>query len=229
MSLKVNLEKITTQIYKSIKDSAREDGSVKLLAVSKTVDCTKIQEMFNLGQRDFGENRPQVLRDKAKELAHLHINWHFIGHLQKNKIKYVYPVASLVHSIDCRELLDEFAEWAKKTGRKCPVLLEVHISREEAKQGFDVEEVIDVIKEYNNNEFLDIRGLMGMAPLEADDDRVRVCFKELAELFKKSKNFEGKSYKAQELSMGMSGDFPIAIEEGSTIVRIGTALFKENN
>ncbi len=225
MALKENLEKITKQISNSIINSGRKEGSVKLLAVSKTVDCNKIQEMFNLGQRDFGENRPQVLRDKAKELSNLPINWHFIGHLQNNKIKYVYPIATLVHSIDRRELLDEFVEWAKKTGRKCPVLLEVHISREEAKQGFDVDEILTVIKDYRNNEYLDIKGLMGMAPLEGDEAIVKSCFKELKDLFDKSKELEGPAYKAQELSMGMSGDFPIAIAEGATIVRIGTALF----
>lgn len=227
MSLSENLNKVKTEILNSMTESGRKPDSVKLLAVSKTVGSDKIKEMFDLGQRDFGENRPQVLRDKAKELEGIPINWHFIGHLQSNKIKYVYPVATLVHSIDCRELLEEFILWAKKTGRKCPVLLEVHISREEAKQGFDVDEVLDIIRSYNNNEFLDIRGLMGMAPLDADEEKVRVCFKELADLFEKSKKLEGKSYKAQELSMGMSGDFPIAIAEGATIVRIGTALFQE--
>ena len=227
MSLSDNLNKVKTEIINSMTESGRNPDSVKLLAVSKTVGSDKIKEMFDLGQRDFGENRPQVLRDKAKELENIPINWHFIGHLQSNKIKYVYPVATLVHSIDCRELLEEFILWAKKTGKKCPVLLEVHISREEAKQGFDVDEVLDVISSYNNNDYLDIRGLMGMAPLDADEEKVRACFKELAGLFEKSKKLEGKSYKAQELSMGMSGDFPIAIAEGATIVRIGTALFQE--
>lgn len=226
MSLSDNLQNIQNEIEAKIKTSGRKDGSVKLLAVSKTVGCDKIKEMFELGQRDFGENRPQVLRDKAKELEDLHINWHFIGHLQNNKVKYVYPIATLVHSIDRRELLDEFIEWAKKTSKKCPVLLEVHISGEEAKQGFEIDEVLDVIKDYKDCDYLDIRGLMGMAPLEADENKVRECFKTLYDLFIRSKNLEGKAYKAQELSMGMSGDFPIAIEEGATIVRIGTALFK---
>ena len=227
MSLSENLSKVKDEISKSLKESGRMPGSVKLLAVSKTVGCDKIKEMFELGQREFGENRPQVLRDKAKELANIDIQWHFIGHLQINKIKYVYPVATLVHSIDSRELLEEFINWAKKTGKKCPVLLEVHISGEEAKQGFDVNEILDIIKEYRDNEFLDIRGMMGMAPLDADENQIRSCFKELADLFEKSKIFEGKAYKAVELSMGMSGDFPIAISEGATIVRVGTALFKE--
>ncbi len=228
MSLNDNLKKVKNEISNSIAESGRKPDSVKLLAVSKTVGCDKIKEMYNLGQIDFGENRPQVLRDKAKELKNLHLNWHFIGHLQSNKIKYVYPIATLVHSIDRCELLDEFIVWAKKTNRKCPVLLEVHISGEEAKQGFEVTEVLEIIKNYRNNEYLDIQGLMGMAPLDADKDKIKNCFKVLKELFEKSKSLEGIAYKAQELSMGMSGDFPIAIAEGATIVRVGTALFSEN-
>lgn len=227
MSLKENYEIVKNNISKSLTASGRIAGSVKLLAVSKTVGSDKIQEMFELGQRVFGENRPQSLRDKSKDLEKLPIEWHCIGHLQSNKIKYVYPVAALVHSIDRRELLDEFIEWAKKTGRKCPVLLEVHISGEESKQGFDVDEVLNVIKDYRDNEYLDIRGMMGMAPLDADDNQVRACFKKLASLFEQSKAIEGPAYKAEELSMGMSGDYQIAIEEGATIVRVGTALFKE--
>lgn len=228
MSLRENFDKVSETVKTVSEKAGRGTGSVKLIAVSKTVTSDKIREMYAFGQRDFAENRPQVLRDKVKELEDIKdINWHFIGRLQSNKIKYVYPVAALVHSVDRRELLDEFAEWAKKTGRKCPVLLEVHISREEAKQGFDVEEIFDVIKDYRENENLDIRGLMGMAPLDADDEKVRACFKELSDLFEASKKLEGPSYKAQELSMGMSGDFPIAIAEGATLVRVGTALFKE--
>ena len=227
MSLADNYTKVLETIRLTAEKAGRKLGSVRLLAVSKTVGSDKIQEMFDLGQRAFGENRPQSLRDKSKELENLPIEWHCIGHLQTNKIKYVYPVAALVHSIDRRELLDEFVEWAKKTGRKCPVLLEVHISGEETKQGFDVDEVLDVIKDYRSNEYLDIRGMMGMAPLDADEVRVRACFKKLADLFEQSKKLEGPAYKAVELSMGMSGDYPIAIEEGATIVRVGTALFKE--
>lgn len=228
MSLRENYDNVSDSVKTASENAGREPGSVKLIAVSKTVTSDKIREMYAFGQRNFAENRPQVLRDKVKELEDISdINWHFIGRLQSNKIKYVYPVAALVHSIDRRELLDEFAEWAKKTGRKCPVLLEVHISREEAKQGFDVEEILDVIKDYRDNENLDIRGMMGMAPLDADDNRVRACFRELSDLFEASKKLEGPSYKAKELSMGMSGDFPIAIAEGATLVRIGTALFKE--
>ena len=230
MSLRDNFDKISKSVENAVENAGRAKGSVKLIAVSKTVDSSKIREMYGFGARDFAESRPQVLRDKVKELETLNdIKWHFIGHLQSNKIKYVYPVVALVHSIDRRELLDEFAVWAQKTGKKCPVLLEVHISGEEAKQGFEVSEVLTVIKDYKDSANLDIRGLMGMAPLDADEEQIRICFKKLHDLFTASKEFEGSAYKAQELSMGMSGDFPVAIAEGATMVRIGTSLFKTDS
>lgn len=225
MWLVENFNNVNNSIKKAVIEAGRKETSVKLVAVSKTVDSDKIKELFSLGQRDFGESRPQVLRDKYKTLGNLPINWHFIGHLQSNKIKYVYPIAALVHSIDRVELLEEFIEWGKKTGRKCPILLQADISREESKQGFPCEEILDVIKNYSSNELLDIRGLMGMAPLAADENQIKACFKELCELFEASKNLEGVGYKALELSMGMSGDFPIAISQGATLVRLGSALF----
>jgi len=229
MTLLHNLQTITGKISSSAEKVGRTENSVSLIAVSKTVSSEVIRQMHALGQKSFAENRPQCLRDKARELAGLDIQWHFIGPLQTNKIKYVYPVAALVHSIDRVELLEEFIDWHKKTGRKCPVLLEVHISEEEAKQGFACDEVLEVISRYRDNEHLDIRGMMGMAPFIEDNNVVRSCFHRLSELFAASRQLEGPAYKAQDLSMGMSGDFEIAIEQGATMVRIGTALFSNGD
>ena len=220
-----NLARIKNEIAEAERCAGRQAGTVQLCAVSKTVDHNVIAAMHGFGQQTFAENRPQSLRDKSALLQSTGFNWHFIGSLQSNKIKYVYPVAELVHSIDRRELLDQFAAWHQKTGRLCPILLQVHISKEEAKQGFACEEILQVIEDYNSHEHLDIRGLMGMAPFVEDEDVVRACFRQLHELFAKSRSLQGPSYQAQHLSMGMSGDFRIAIEEGATIVRIGTALF----
>ena len=225
MSIKNNYDKIQNSIKDTLRIAEKNENSVKLVAVSKTVGCNEIREMYSLGQRDFAENRPQVLRDKINELGDLNINWHFIGHLQNNKIKYVYPNAYLVHSIDRTELLDEFANLAQKSNHICPCLLEVHISGEESKQGFECNEVLEVIQKYNNNQNLSILGMMGMAPLEADENQVRKCFNKLNQLFIESRKLEGISYKAKYLSMGMSGDYKTAIEEGSNMVRIGTALW----
>lgn len=225
MTLLQNLQHLNAQIREAATASARPAESVKLIAVSKTVSSDIIRQMHGLGQRIFAENRPQSLRDKSKELADLPIEWHFIGPLQTNKIKYVYPVAALVHSVDRVELLEEFIAWHQKTGRKCPCLLEVHISGEEAKQGFACDEILDVISRYRASESLDIRGMMGMAPFVDDENVVTSCFKKLSQLFERSRSLEGPAYKAQELSMGMSGDFELAIGQGATMVRIGTALF----
>lgn len=225
MSLAANLSQVNLQIAEATAAVGRPPGSVKLIAVSKTVGTDVIARMHRLGQVDFGENRPQVLRDKARELDNAGLNWHFIGPLQSNKIKYVYPVAALVHSIDRRELLEEFAAWHQKTGRRCPLLLQVHISREAAKQGFACDEILDVIREYRTSPHLDMRGMMGMAPLDADEQLTRACFHELSQLFTASRELSGPAYRAEELSMGMSGDFKLAIAEGATMVRIGTALF----
>ncbi len=225
MYLKNNLEKVHLQIREAASRAGRSEEAVTLVAVSKTVDAETIRRMSAQGQINFAENRAQVLRDKARVLADLDIKWHFIGPLQSNKIKYVYPVASLIHSIDRVELLEEFERWHLKTGRKCPILLEVHISDEQSKQGFACEEILDVITRFRSSEHLDIRGLMGMAPFVDDEQTVRECFSRLAQLLERSKSLEGPAYRAEELSMGMSGDFAIAVAEGATLVRIGTALF----
>ncbi len=225
LSCRENLEKVLNAIRAAEAKAGRPTGSVRLVAVSKTVDEPIIREMFAAGQVVFGENRPQMLRDKARSMADLGIHWHFIGPLQSNKIKYVFPVAEMVHSIDREELLLDFAAFAVKTGRKCPCLLEVHISDEESKQGFAAEQVLDVIRKFRNHEHLDIQGMMGMAPFTDDESLIRRSFSRLGALFSASKDLEGSAYHARELSMGMSNDFVIAIEEGATLVRVGSALF----
>ncbi|MDD3148241.1 MAG: YggS family pyridoxal phosphate-dependent enzyme [Candidatus Riflebacteria bacterium] len=229
MSLATNLQNVKSQILAHAQTAGIDPDRVRLIAVSKTVDSQKIRKMHALGQSDFGENRPQALRDKARELADLQIRWHFIGQLQTNKIKYVYPVAALVHSVDRRELLEEFIAWHQRTGRKCPLLLQVHISRESAKQGFACEEILDIVREYSQSPHLDMRGMMGMAPLDGDDQAAAQCFRELAGLLASSRALAGQAWNPIELSMGMSGDFHVAIAEGATMVRIGTALFAEES
>lgn len=227
MSYSQNLSKINETIRVAENKVGRISGSVSLVAVSKAVDAAAITRMHEAGQRIFAENRAQSLRDKTRLLEQLPLEWHFVGPLQSNKIKYVYPVASLVHSIDRVALIEQFISWYEKSGKKCPILLQVHISGEEAKQGFACDEVLEVIRKYQNHPALDIRGLMGMAAYVDDEEVVRASFKKLAQLLEKSRELEGTAYKAKELSMGMSGDFQIAIEEGATLVRIGTILFGE--
>lgn len=226
MSVARNLLGIVQRMTAAAERSGRKPEAVTLVAVTKTVDETAMRDLFAAGQTRFGESRPQLLRDKARGLEDLPVRWHMIGNLQSNKIKYVYPLAELVHSIDRRALLDEFAAWAAKTGRICPCLLEVHVSDEENKHGFAVDEVLAVIREYREREGLAIRGLMGMAPFTEDESTIRTAFRTLRELFERSSELAGPAYEARELSMGMSDDFEIAIEEGATIIRVGRALFE---
>lgn len=225
MSIKENVRCILEQIKQVSSQVSASSKPVTLVAVTKMATVEQIKELVKVGHNICGENRAQDLRDKAKALADLNIRWHFIGTLQTNKIKYVYNTVELVHSIDREELLEEFKKWAQKTGRKCPCLLEVHISHEPTKHGFDKDEVLKIIEKYRNDPALEIKGLMGMAPFVSDENVIRNSFRTLKYLFDESKKLEGDAYKAIELSMGMTDDYHIAIQEGATIVRIGRAIF----
>jgi hypothetical protein len=219
------LERVQSRMIAAACRAGRRPEEVALIAVTKTVGLPEIQELYRCGQRSFGENRPQAFRDRTKALPEGDIQWHFIGNLQTNKIKYVFPTARLVHSIDRLELIEAFGDWFRKTGRKCPCLLEVHISGEESKSGFNPGEILEVIRAVSRRDDFQAIGLMGMAPFVDDEGIVRAAFRKLAEIFHQSKSLEGPGYQARELSMGMSGDFEWAIEEGATMVRVGTALF----
>lgn len=181
-------------------------------------------EAYGAGQRAFGENRPQELAAKAQVLPK-DIEWHFIGHLQVNKIKMVLPYASLIHSVDSEKLLNAINNAAGAAGRIAECLLEVHIASEESKQGFLPEEVAGIIGRRTEWPSVRFRGLMGMATFTDDKDLVRSEFRTLANLFRSIPAFDG----FDTLSMGMSEDWPIAVEEGTTIVRVGTAIFGKRN
>lgn len=228
MDLAHNLERIRTRIRCAAEGCGRRAEDVRLIAVTKSVGIDTIGLLVQAGQHLMAESRPQALRDRANHLAGKQIGWHFIGPLQANKVKYVYPIAEMVHSIDREELIDEFGKWAQKTGRKTPFLLEVHISPEPTKQGLEPKHVLKLIERIRNRPDLDIRGLMGMAPYVDDQNLIRSSFRLLSGLLGESRALEGPAYKACELSMGMSDDFALAIEEGATMVRIGTALFEDD-
>ncbi|MBQ0124022.1 MAG: YggS family pyridoxal phosphate-dependent enzyme [Bacteroidales bacterium] len=195
--------------------------AVKLVAVSKFKPVEDIMAAYNAGQRVFGENRPQELAAKAEVLPK-DIEWHFIGHLQTNKLKMVLPYASLIHSIDTIRLLEAVDKAAGASGRHIPCLLEVHISKDETKQGFSFDEVMDLSRHFSDYPNVIFKGVMGMASLTDDMDRVRCEFRSLKNL---SERIYAQSPEFCEISMGMSGDYPIAVEEGSTIVRIGSKIF----
>lgn len=200
----------------------RLPSTVKLVAVSKFKPAEDILAAYNVGQRCFGENRPQELAAKAATLPS-DIEWHFIGHLQTNKLKMVLPYASLIHSIDSLRLLEAVDRGGAALGKVIPCLLEVHIATEESKQGFSAEEILLLnFAAYPNISF---RGVMGMASFVDDMVQVRSEFRSLKELRRRVATEHPELMEFDQISMGMSQDYHIAIEEGATIVRIGSTIF----
>jgi PLP dependent protein len=202
---------------------------VKVIAVSKTHSPEEIIEVYNTGHRMFGENRAQELIDKQPQLPG-DIQWHFIGHLQTNKVKYIAPYVAMIHSIDSLKLLKEINKQALKNNRVIDCLLQFHIAQEESKYGLNREKALDLLEslEYQSMKNIRIRGVMGMATFTEDMELVRKEFKKLKEYFDLLKaDYFAADEGFCEISMGMTSDFQVAIEEGSTMVRIGTAIFGE--
>ena len=201
---------------------------VTLVAVSKTKPAEDVLELYNFGQHDFGENYVQEMVDKAAQLPK-DIRWHFIGHLQTNKVKLIAGFVNLIHGVDSLKLLKEINKQAEKNGRVIDCLLQVHIAQEETKFGFDEKELGELISQLPNEELGNIRiiGLMGMASFSNDMELVRQEFKKLKTIFNHHAQPETRNSKLETLSLGMSSDYKIAIEEGSNMVRIGSLLFGE--
>ena len=219
MSIQSNIQELRQHI----------PSDVKLVCVSKFHPAETVMEAYNAGERIFGESRVQELIQKQPELP-ADIQWHFIGHLQTNKIKFIVPFVKLIHGVDSWKVLNEINKQAEKAAKKTACLLQVHIADEETKFGFSEEELIDLISgnELQNLHNVQIAGLMGMATYTEDENQVRKEFRTLKVLFDKIKSEYFSDDEAFcELSMGMSQDYQIAIEEGSTMIRIGTSIFGE--
>ena len=200
---------------------------VTLVAVSKTKPVSDLQEAYDAGQRTFGENYPQEMRDKHEVLPQ-DIQWHFIGHLQTNKIKYIIPYVTLIHSIDTANLLEAVNKEAKKHERVVDCLLQFHIAQEETKFGLDLDEARQLLESeaFKAMENVRICGVMGMATFTDDEAEVRKEFKHLKSIFDTLKqDYFAEQPKFKEISMGMSEDYLIAIEEGATMVRVGSKIF----
>jgi pyridoxal phosphate enzyme (YggS family) len=197
-----------------------------LVAVSKIKPAAAILELYELGHRDFGENYVQELVEK-KEALPLDIRWHFIGHLQTNKVKYIASFVHLIHGVDSLKLLKEINKQAAKNNRVQDVLLQVHIAKEETKFGFGDSELLDagLIKELKALQNIQVKGLMGMASFSDDEEVVRSEFQTLKSLFDRFRSLLAAPVNPDILSMGMSGDYRIALEEGSTMIRIGSSIF----
>lgn len=219
---------INTEAYQTILAELKEHHAT-LVAVSKTKPASDIQELYALGQRDFGENYVQELVDKTTVLP-ADIRWHFIGHLQSNKVKYIAPFVHLIHGVDSAKLLQEINKQAQKQNRVIDCLLQVYIAMEETKFGLDEEELEQLIQSALTTQsmrHIRIRGFMGMASFSDNPDQVRIEFKQLKKLYDKYKVLQTPAIQIDTLSMGMSGDYRIAMDEGSTMVRIGSLLFGE--
>ena len=215
--MSVNKEK-----YQQINEELRL-SKITLVAVSKTKPVEDILELYDLGHRDFGENYVQELVEKAERLPK-DIRWHFIGHLQSNKVKLITPFIYLIHGVDSLKLLKEIDKQAEKNKRHIDCLLQVHIAQEETKFGFDENELIALgLGQFIN---VKIKGLMGMASLTENTNKIRTEFKHLKTIYKKLSTLTPQ---LSILSMGMSADYKIAIEEGSNMVRIGSLLFGDRN
>ena len=219
--------------YKEIVQELKPQN-ILLVAVSKTKSIEAIKELYALGQKDFGENYVQELVDKQALLPG-DIRWHFIGHLQTNKVKYIAPFVHLIHGVDSLKLLKEINKQGKKCNRVIEVLLQIHIAREETKFGLDEEELSVIIKEIDaengreNMKNVKIVGLMGMASFSYDVELIRQEFRFLKTLFDKYAALSTPNCQLQTLSMGMSSDYQKAIDEGSNLVRIGSLIFGSRN
>lgn len=217
MNITANLQQIKASIPEH----------VTLVAVSKTKSNEAILEAYQTGQRIFGENKVQELTEKYESLPK-DIEWHMIGHLQSNKVKYIAPFVSLIHGVDSFKLLKEINKRAAQNERVINCLLQIHIAEEDTKFGFDEKEVIELIKSeaFQHLKNIKVVGLMGMATFTDDENQIRKEFKSLKKLFDK---LQISNHQFQILSMGMSGDYQLAIEEGSTMIRVGSSIFGERN
>lgn len=216
MSIKDNLNQIQQTI----------PSHVTLVAVSKTKPVEDLQEAYDAGMRDFGENKIQEMCDKYEVLPK-DIRWHMIGHVQTNKVKYMAPFVHLIHGVDSLKLLKEINKQAEKNNRVIDVLLQVFIADEETKFGLDAEELNDILSnEIQNLPNMKVVGVMGMATFTDDENQIREEFKSLKQLFDQHQNNHPEM---KVVSMGMSGDYQMAIEEGSTMVRIGSSIFGHRN
>lgn len=228
-TIRENIETIKLNIKNAKETVSRSSDDITLIAVTKTVDVDKVLEAIECGVTDVGENKPQELARKYEVIGDK-ARWHLIGSLQTNKVKYIIDKVHMIHSLDRVGLCEEIQKRAEKIDRVIDCLVQVNISKEDSKHGLNEEDVIDFIKEvsskYNN---IHIKGLMTMAPFTDDEDKIRIVFKKLKNLSLKIEDLNISNVSMNYLSMGMSNDYKIAIEEGSTIVRVGTSIFGERN
>ena len=227
-SVAENLAEIERRIEAACRRSGRRREDVTLIAVSKTKPVSMIEEAMGEGILDFGENKPQELRDKYEVLPK-DIRWHMIGNLQRNKVKYVVGRAVMIHSVGSLELAETIEKEAAKKGLRMPCLVEVNIAGEETKSGIAPEETEEFMRKLAGFEHLSVKGLMTIAPYVDDPEMNRVHFRSMRNLAVDIARKNIDNIMVNELSMGMTGDFEVAIEEGATMIRVGTGIFGERD
>jgi len=225
--LKERINSVRERIREAARACNRSESDIRLVAVSKTMPAEIVKEAIEVGMTDFGENYIQEAREKITTLSNYPVTWHFIGHLQSNKAKYAVRMFDLIHSVDSLKLARELDKCAQKNNKVQDILIQVNVAREDSKSGIYAEDTLQLLKEIARLENVAVKGLMTMPPYFNAPDRVRPFFAALRQLRDRIKNEELSNISMDELSMGMTGDFEAAIEEGATMVRVGTAIFGE--
>ena len=220
-----NLKDIKQRITDSAKRAGRNPDEIQLVAVTKMVDIPEVEELIEASQTLFGENRVQEGKRKYEALQNYNLTWHLIGHLQTNKVKHAVPMFDMIHSVDSFKLAEAINSVSEKLGKIQSILLEINISGETSKFGLESQETIEIVKNILELPNLKLEGLMTMAPFVDDPEEVRPVFRGLKQLRDRLEE-EFTNIKLPHLSMGMTNDFEVAVEEGATLVRIGTALFE---
>ncbi len=223
-----NLKVVHERINAACERGHRDPSTVQLIDVSKTKPVEMLTEAYDNGERHYGENKVQELVAKYEQLPK-DIKWHMIGHLQRNKVKYIVDKVALIHSVDSVRLAEEIHKEAMKIGRKVPILIEVNVAGEETKFGVAPEEVEDLLKEIASFEGIEVQGLMTIAPFVTDPEENRQYFNRLKQLSVDISHKNIDNVNMNVLSMGMTGDYEVAIEEGASFVRVGTGIFGERN
>ena len=226
--LKENLYQVQENMKEACRRSGRAESDVTLIAVSKTKPLPMLEEVYSLGIRDFGENKVQELVDKAEQLPD-DIRWHMIGHLQRNKVKYIVDKVYMIHSVDSLRLAEEISKEAVKRGIIVNILIEVNVAGEESKFGVTPEDTPGLVQEISHLPGILVRGLMTIAPFDENAEDNRIFFSALKKLYVDITNKNIDNVRMDYLSMGMTGDYEVAIEEGASFVRVGTGIFGERS
>ena len=226
--LKENLYQVQENMKEACRRSGRAESDVTLIAVSKTKPLPMLEEVYSLGIRDFGENKVQELVDKAEQLPD-DIRWHMIGHLQRNKVKYIVDKVYMIHSVDSLRLAEEISKEAVKRGIIVNILIEVNVAGEESKFGVTPEDSPGLVEEISHLPGMLVRGLMTIAPFVENAEDNRIFFSALKKLYVDITNKNIDNVRMDYLSMGMTGDYEVAIEEGASFVRVGTGIFGERS